>query len=276
MVEKIYIPQKRADQWNEYWQKSNFLRELSLCQTDGLLPIFKKYLSPKQKTLEAGCGLGKWVIYFTKNGYQIEGLDNNRFAVKKAQEYFPKVRIKFGDVCQLPYAENTLDVYLSFGVIEHFEEGPQKALEEAFRVLKPGGTAIIETPYDNPQRIILRYLNWVKKSLKYPLKILVENLGLRKKRELPKMEFYEYHYTKKELEAFIKKAGFIILEWFPKDDLDKHKSLGLWLDFPKLRRQLNLADFNLTKRGQKLKQFYNLLGLSWIYSACHGFVVQKP
>jgi len=276
MVQKIFIPQKKANQWDEYWQRSDFLRELSLCQSDGLLPIFRKYLHKNQKILEAGCGLGKWVIYFTQRNYQIEGLDNNRFAIKKLKKYFPEIKVKLADVQNLPYPNNSLDLYLSFGVIEHFENGPKKALSEAFRVLKPKGVAIIETPYDNYQRRFLRKFNWLKRAFKYPFKFLIENLGLRKKRKSAKMEFYEYHYTRRELETFIKKAGFEILEWFAKDDLAPQKSLGLWLDFPRLRREIKVADFMLTKPGQRLKKIYNLLGLALFYSACHGLVARKP
>ena len=35
------------------------------------------------------------------------------------------------------------------GVIEHFEEGPQIALNEAYRVLKVNGTLIVAVPYQN-------------------------------------------------------------------------------------------------------------------------------
>ena len=41
------------------------------------------------------------------------------------------------------FKNEEFDVYLSFGVVEHFEQGPIKALKEARRVLKKGGDLII-------------------------------------------------------------------------------------------------------------------------------------
>jgi ubiquinone/menaquinone biosynthesis C-methylase UbiE len=276
MADKVFIPQKKNSTWQDYWQKSDYRRELSLCRTDGLLPVFKKYLFKKQKLVEAGCGLGKWVIYFTQRGFDIIGVDSSRYAVKQLKKFRPQVKIKLADVRRLPFQDGEIDVYISLGVIEHFEEGPEKALKEAYRVLKPGGTAIIEVPYDNGQRIMLRILYHLKVFLKTPLRIIVEILGLRKKRKKIKWQFYEYHYSKKELDDFITRASFKIIDWFYKDDLDPKKSIGLWLDLPQLRKNQEKPDFILNKAGKRLKFLYNFFGLDWFYSACIVGVAKKP
>ena len=54
-----------------------------------------------------------------------------------------------GDILDLKYPDAHFDAYISQGVIEHFEEGPQQALNEAWRVLKPDGLAFITVPYLN-------------------------------------------------------------------------------------------------------------------------------
>jgi SAM-dependent methyltransferase len=46
----------------------------------------------------------------------------------------------------LPYKENTFDSALSTCVLEHLEE-PQIAIDECFRVLKPGGYTIFSVPF---------------------------------------------------------------------------------------------------------------------------------
>ena len=61
----------------------------------------------------------------------------------------------------LPYEDSSISGYLSFGVIEHFIEGPHEALAEAFRVLRPGGIAIITTPgvfFSHISTVILKIL----------------------------------------------------------------------------------------------------------------------
>jgi SAM-dependent methyltransferase len=54
----------------------------------------------------------------------------------------------------LPYADNTFDWVLSDQVFEHLEGNPQEAMDEALRVLKPGGYMVHTTcfliPYHGP------------------------------------------------------------------------------------------------------------------------------
>ena len=41
---------------------------------------------------------------------------------------------------------------MSFGVLEHYEQGPQALLEEAHRILKPGGFVLASVPQENRYR----------------------------------------------------------------------------------------------------------------------------
>jgi SAM-dependent methyltransferase len=50
-----------------------------------------------------------------------------------------------GDVRAIPFQEGAFDLLYSMGTIEHFPDY-QLAVEEIYRVLKPGGTAIIGVP----------------------------------------------------------------------------------------------------------------------------------
>ncbi len=241
---------------------------LKNCETDGLLPILTKYLPKDGKILEAGCGLGKWVVFLKSKGFDISGVDSYPDVIKAAKKYDKNLPVSVDNVAKLSLKSNSLDAYLSFGVVEHFEEGPQKPLSEAFRVLKKGGVAVIETPYDNPFRIMGRLIV----RIKTPLRILIEELGLRSKRVILEQYFYEYHYTKQELIDHVKKAGFTILESFPKDDLSPNRSIGLWLDFPRLR-QKDAGEFVLTPFGRLVKRLFSPFPEFW--SACTVVVAQK-
>jgi predicted SAM-dependent methyltransferase len=51
------------------------------------------------------------------------------------------------DICELPYANNSVDEIVCYQVIEHVPYNKsQQMFEEMYRVLKPGGTVLIETP----------------------------------------------------------------------------------------------------------------------------------
>ncbi len=51
------------------------------------------------------------------------------------------------DICNLPFTDNSYDVILCNHVLEHIPDDT-KAMQELFRVLKPGGMAILQIPQD--------------------------------------------------------------------------------------------------------------------------------
>jgi len=57
---------------------------------------------------------------------------------------YPKVNMQ-----KLPFPDNTFDFVISDQVLEHIEGDAQKAIDESYRVLKPGGIAIHTTVFMN-------------------------------------------------------------------------------------------------------------------------------
>lgn len=55
-----------------------------------------------------------------------------------------------GDILSLPYAESSFDFVCSDQVIEHVSGDPQLAINECWRVLRPGGIAVHTTCFINP------------------------------------------------------------------------------------------------------------------------------
>lgn len=51
------------------------------------------------------------------------------------------------DICDLPFADNSYDIILCNHVLEHIPDDT-KAMQELFRVLKPGGMAILQIPQE--------------------------------------------------------------------------------------------------------------------------------
>jgi len=88
------------------------------------------------RVLDAGCGEGVLVQEYAGR-LCIEGVDAN----------YRSDRVREGSVTALPYADATFDDVLCLDVLEHlaFDEQPA-AIAELFRVLKPGGGALISVP----------------------------------------------------------------------------------------------------------------------------------
>jgi SAM-dependent methyltransferase len=58
--------------------------------------------------------------------------------------FSPIVDVK-ADICDLPFEDNSFDVLLCNHVLEHIPDD-QKAMQELYRVLKPGGWGILQVP----------------------------------------------------------------------------------------------------------------------------------
>ncbi len=76
----------------------------------------------------------------------------NRFKKLKNLEYTttdlnsPLADVK-ADICNLPFEDNSFDFILCNHVLEHIPDDT-KAMQELYRILKPGGTAILQIPQD--------------------------------------------------------------------------------------------------------------------------------
>lgn len=112
---------------------------------------------------------------------------------------FPKLPVRVGDVMKLSVNDGYYSGYISLGVVEHRRLGPEPFLHEAWRVLQPGGIALVSVPHFNAVRRI--------KSL----------LGLYQKDVPRDLLFYQYAFTEKELDDHLRKAGFEILDHFRYD-----------------------------------------------------------
>lgn len=60
--------------------------------------------------------------------------------------YSPLADVK-ADICQLPFEDNSFDMILCNHVLEHIPDD-QKAMQELYRVLRPGGLGIFQIPQD--------------------------------------------------------------------------------------------------------------------------------
>lgn len=95
------------------------------------------------RVLEAGCGSGaicRELARWPQVG-EVVGLDPSPDFLAKARELadgIPNLRFEEGDARSLPYEDEEFDAVVFHTCLTHVP-GPEKALAEAFRVLRPGG-----------------------------------------------------------------------------------------------------------------------------------------
>ena len=95
------------------------------------------------KLLEPGCGRGEHLRLFKNLGLDVYGLDLSPEAPLFAKDLNIKVCDLEKD--KLPYPDNYFDVIYSKSFLEHLRD-PSKFLNEAYRVLKPGGLLLSMVP----------------------------------------------------------------------------------------------------------------------------------
>lgn len=95
------------------------------------------------KVLLAGVGTGLDLKYFTA-GVDVTGIDISEDMLNKAQEKNKDIKadLKIMNAEELLFDNNTFD-YVVLNLILSVVENPKKAMAEAVRVLKPGGTMLI-------------------------------------------------------------------------------------------------------------------------------------
>jgi len=90
------------------------------------------------RLLDVACGPGYVAGGAFEQGAKAIGMDFSPTMVSQATSNFPQCEFREGDAEALPFDSNTFDaVVCAFGLL-HLTE-PDKAIEEAFRVLRPGG-----------------------------------------------------------------------------------------------------------------------------------------
>ena len=204
------------EMWGDSWQKTNRIALIKNIHKDENRRWKLKYAPVNGKILEAGCGLGQYVFYFNELGFDCDGIDISEFAIKSNKKfaikygYNPEI-FKVCDVRKLPYDDNSISYYLSFGVVEHFKEGPMKALEEAFRILKPGGITYIAAPNKYNFNWIFSIHRRLKRNVK---KILIKLNLIEIKKSIKSEEWVEHKWTINELKTYVENADFIVIDAF--------------------------------------------------------------
>lgn len=251
---------KTKKAWELNWRDVSMTQVLEIFEYERVkkqMEIFLNVLPKGEKILEGGCGLAPYVIRLKSLGYDVEGLDYNEEPIKRALAYESTLSLKVGDVSNLPYDSDLFGGYLSLGVIEHFVEGPEKAIHEARRVLKSGGVFVVSVPRNH---IFMR--------LKAPLYFLKSRKVLRKIFGRPDDHHYwEKHFGKEELKGILERGGFEVRHIYPLD----HSHA--WVSFSSLFRDKTKYD-EANRLGIALGRFCEKW-LPWLTAAQMMFICYK-
>ena len=119
-----------------------------------------------KRLLEVGCGVGIDLLRFAQGGAQVVGIDLAETSIELARKNFEhagldgEFYVMDGEAMTFP--DNNFDIVYAHGVIQ-YTANPEKMVSEIYRVLKPGGLAIMMV-YNR-----LSWLNFLSKIMSVEL-----------------------------------------------------------------------------------------------------------
>ena len=94
------------------------------------------------KVLDVACGTGDVSLALRRKGMDVTGADISEKMLDIARVKAPDIEFVYGNAAGLPFGDGTFDcVTIAFGIrnFEHIDKG----LSEMYRILRPGGKAVI-------------------------------------------------------------------------------------------------------------------------------------
>ena len=109
--------------------------------------IFLANLESGSRIMDVGCGNGATAAMLFEQGYSVAGVDTSTSGICVAEKAFPDVRFEERSAySDLAGEFGEFDAVLSLEVVEHCY-WPRKFAENVFSLLRPGGLAVISTPF---------------------------------------------------------------------------------------------------------------------------------
>lgn len=103
-------------------------------------------IAPHQNVLDIGCGAGFLTNFLAQKGHLVTGIDLSETSLKVASLHDKTNSVEYirANAYHLPFEKTKFDVVCATDVLEHLEY-PERLIQEASRVLRPGGYFFFHT-----------------------------------------------------------------------------------------------------------------------------------
>jgi len=170
--------------------------------------FLEEVLPPRGHILDIGCGTGRILVYLKEKGYTVAGIDLSRHMLNAAREKLgDETALVRADMAALPLAARCMDgcvmMFSVIGMLKGYNMR-EKALKEAWRVLRPGGVIAVHV-HNRYKNIGAGVSSVVKASLG---SLFGGGEIMRNYRGLPGL--YLHLFSRGELQRLLESAGFKI------------------------------------------------------------------
>lgn len=260
--------------YNEAFKGYDQLRQPNAVEE--ILQQFNQNETPlnQQRILEGGFGTGAYIesiMDHVKEIYGVEGSDEGCRQASQKMNGAPNVYLQIGNILKLPFSDDYFQGYMVNQVLHHLDIEPSFPnlnifLNEAKRVLQPGGSLIINTcsqeqldphsgVYWNYKYIEKAALTMRKRYI--PVEALfsrLENLGFTNiQKTIPSRRIYHDHYYEdplKVLEANFRKSDSVYSFLSGKAIEDTNTSLRVAIEDGSIYKEMKRATLLAEKIGE--------------------------
>lgn len=122
----------------------NYFAQCTQNLRDEYFALVEHYARTRPGTYcDVGCGPGGVVKVAQQKGWDATGVEVSSWAVDEARKF--GLTIHHGTLLDARFPSNHFDAVSMFDVLEHLT-APREYVQEIYRILKPGGVLVIETP----------------------------------------------------------------------------------------------------------------------------------
>ncbi len=167
-----------------------------------------------RKVLELGCGAGEASIYLAKKGADVTATDLSggmlKVVERLAKKHDVSVKTHKTDADQIDFPDGTFDIVYAANLLHHVDIG--KTLDEACRVLKPGGIFCSWDPIaHNPAiNVYRRIATEVRTEDEHPLR-------------MKDLKLFSKHFSKVEYATFWFFTLWIFIRFYFIERVDPNK-----------------------------------------------------
>ncbi|MBX2808792.1 MAG: class I SAM-dependent methyltransferase [Cellvibrionaceae bacterium] len=191
--------QHREEAVYNHWVKGRARNQIQLAfqsHWEVFNALYPRAFSTPARVLEVGCGRGSMSSHFCERGWRCSLLDYSQSVLDIAKTIFRtnghQAEFISGDARALPFADNSFDITVSIGLLEHFEN-VDDIINEQYRVLKPGGVFLGYVVPERPDTI-QRYFNGVNRMLRGLYRLTGRRENLVEKEAVYRSDHYSPRY----------------------------------------------------------------------------------
>ncbi len=134
--------------WDRYWKEHAQVEE-TYDNGDRLTRELLREPVQGTRVLEVGAGSGRDSITLLRAGARVYVVDYVRSSLEVCRRLAREAGVELiylqADATRMPVREGSFDIVFHQGVLEHFRR-PADLMDENFRILKPGGYALVDVP----------------------------------------------------------------------------------------------------------------------------------